>query len=112
FVIIDSLKTPNDIDYNNKYNHYRYDVENDTIFLGNWSYDEYYRNGKTEYSQPILTKNDNKWKFQVVNKMYFINHSKPLLEKIDYPNFEIMGGALSLRSGNLLFQNDNLSDLS
>ena len=111
FVIIDSLKTPNDIDYNNNYNRYRYDVENDTIFLGNWSYDEYYRNGKTEYSQPILTKNDNKWKFQVVNKMYFINHSKPLLEKIDYPNFEIMGGALSLRSGNLLFQNDNLSEL-
>lgn len=111
FVIIDSLKTPNDIHYNDNYNRYRYDVENDTIFLGNWSYDKYYTNGKTEYSQPILTKNNKKWKFQVVNKVYFINHSKPLLEKIDYPNFEIMGGALSLRSGNLLFQNDNLSEL-
>lgn len=111
FVIIDSLKTPNDVHYNDNYNRYRYNVENDTIFLGNWSYDKYYTNGKTEYSQPILTKNNNKWKFQVVEKMYFINHSKPLLETIYYRNFEIMGGALLLRSGGMFFQNDELSKL-
>ena len=113
FVIIDSLKTPNDIHYNNNYNRYRYDVENDTIFLGNWSYDKYYTNGKTEYSQPILTKNNKKWKFQVVKKMYFINHSKPLLETIYYRNFEILNSTIYLNkhNGGLVFQNDNLSEL-
>jgi hypothetical protein len=113
FVIIDSLKTPNDIHYNDNYNRYRYDVENDTIFLGNWSYDKYYTNGKTEYSQPILTKNNKKWKFQVVEKMYFINHSKPLLETIYYRNFEILNSTIYLNkhNGGLVFQNDNLSEL-
>lgn len=113
FVIIDSLKTPNDIHYNDNYNRYRYDVENDTIFLGNWSYDKYYTNGKTEYSQPILTKNNKKWKFQVVEKMYFINHSKPLLETIYYRNFEILNSTIYLNkhNGGLVFQNDNLSEI-
>lgn len=113
FVIIDSLKTPNDIHYNDNYNRYRYNVENDTIFLGNWSYDKYYTNGKTEYSQPILTKNNKKWKFQVVEKMYFINHSKPLLETIYYRNFEILNSTIYLNkhNGGLVFQNDNLSEL-
>jgi len=112
FVIIDSLKTPNDIHYNDNYNRYRYNVENDTIFLGNWSYDKYYTNGKTEYSQPILTKKNNKWKFQVVEKIYFIKHSKPLLETIYYRNFEILNGTMYLNkhNGGLVFQN-NLSEL-
>lgn len=113
FRIIDSLKTPKDIHYNDNYNHYRFNIENDTIFLGNWSYDRYYSNGKTEYSQPILTKNNNKWKFQVVKKMYFINHSKPLLEMVSYRNFEIQGGTLYLNrhNGSLVSNQNNFIEL-
>lgn len=113
FRIIDSLKTPKDIHYNDNNNRYRFNIENDTIFLGNWSYDKYYSNGKTEYSQPILTKNNNKWKFQVVNKMYFINHSKPLLEMVSYQKFEIVGGTLYLNrhNGSLVSNQNNFIEL-
>lgn len=113
FRIIDSLKTPKDIHYNDNYNRYRFNIENDTIFLGNWSYDKYYSNGKTEYSQPILTKNNNKWKFEVIKKMHFINHPKPLLEMVSYRNFEIIGGTLSLnrRNGSLVSNQNNFIEL-
>lgn len=112
FRIIDSLKTPNDIHYNDNYNGFRYDVKNDTIFLGSWTYNKYSETGKS-YFQPSIRKVDDQWKFKVEQQTYFrTQQPKPQMEMIHYQNFKILNNVLSLNTenGTLVFQND-LTDL-
>lgn len=75
FIVIDSFKTPDNIYYNTNYNRYDYNPKNDSLFLGNWTYNNYPEKGKS-YFQPYLLKVGSKWKFHVVQKSYFGNYSK------------------------------------
>ena len=107
FQIIDSLKSPNDIHYNDNYNRYGFDIKNDTIFLGSWSYSKF--QVEKPYVQPSLVKIDGKWKFQVVEKTYF--RTKPNREEIDtiaYQNFKILNNneLVFRNNGSLTLQDD------
>src|SRR5690606_15547405 len=112
FRIIDSLKTPKDLHYNDNYNRYQYSIKNDTILLGSWTYEPHYIIGKTKYFQPILKKIDNQWKFQVIEKTYSRIQPKTEMNVINYKNFKILNNLLFLNNenGNLNFSND-LSEL-
>ena len=115
FHIIDSLKTPNDVHYNDNYSGYRYEVINDTIFLGSWTYEKNYTFGKTKYYQPTIKKIANKWKFEVVEKTYSRTQSVPKKDIIStYENFKILNNILYLNSenGSLVFNTANLSELN
>lgn len=112
FRIIDSLKSPNDLHYNGNYNRYQYTIKNDTIFLGSWSYSEYYQVGEP-YFQPILVEIDNKWNFQVVNKNYSHNIGiTQQTESITYQNFTLANNKELIfeNKESLVFKND-ISDL-
>lgn len=111
FRIIDSLKTPDDIHYNDNYNRYGFKIENDTIFLGSWSYNNF----QTEqpYFQPLLIKVNNNWKFQVVEKIYFRNKPNPEeTDTITYQNFIIVNSnELVLKNKGSLVLQDDLSEI-
>ncbi len=112
FRIIDSLKTPKDLHYNDNYNRYQYSIKNDTILLGSWTDDPHYTIGKTKYFQPILKKVGNQWKFQVIEKTYSRIQPKTDLSVINFRNFKILNNLLFLNNenGSLDFSTD-LSEL-
>lgn len=115
FRIIDSLKTPNDVHYNDNYSGYRYEVKKDTIFLGSWTYEKNYTIGTTKYYQPTIEKVANKWKFNVVEKTYSRTQSVPKQDSITvYKNFKILNNILYLNAenGSLLFNTTDLSELN
>lgn len=112
FIIIDSLKTPNDLDYNDNYNRYGYNVVNDSISLVKWTYDKYYNIGKTKYTQPNLIKTNNQWKFKLNEKIYSEVQNKPLNESINYGNLNVLNGTISTLSGQLHLDNEEFSKIT
>lgn len=65
--VIDSLKSPENIDYANSYNHFNFIMKNDTVFIGNWSGEQSYIT-RFSYTQPYLIKSAGKWRFQTMEK--------------------------------------------
>ncbi|WP_123962711.1 hypothetical protein [Chryseobacterium sp. 5_R23647] len=92
--IVDSLKTPEDIHYNTNYNNYAFNKKNnDTIFLGSWTYDNDYTIGKTKYFQPSLIKTNDSWKFHSEEKTYQRYAYKPQKKtetSKEYKNFQLV----------------------
>ncbi|WP_306351421.1 hypothetical protein [Flavobacterium sp. '19STA2R22 D10 B1'] len=114
--VVDSLKTPDDLHYNSNYNAYAFAIKNDTISLGPWNFDEYPTSGKP-YFQPIITKANHQWHFEVKKEMYFKPTPKIEKETIkQYQNFQLLNsrklvfknGSGSLKLGNDVA--DNPSD--
>ena len=62
--VVDVLKTPKDVHYNDNYNKYDYLPKKDTVFLGPWGIDPY-KGIKGGCSLPMLLKSDEGWKFHV-----------------------------------------------
>jgi hypothetical protein len=108
FHIIDSLKSPNDLHYNDNYNCYKYEIKNDTIFLGSWSYNKF-QVGKPSF-QPFLDKVDDNWKFKVTEQLYYRTKPAPQIGMITYQNFKILNNLLYLNTENESL--DFKSDLS
>lgn len=106
FHIIDSLKSPNDLHYNDNYNRYEYEIKNDTIFLGSWSYNKF-QVGKP-YFQPFLVKVDDNWKFKVTEQLFYRTKPAPQIDMISYLNFKILKNLLYLNTenGSLDFKSD------
>jgi hypothetical protein len=98
FQIIDSLKSPNDLHYNDNYNRYKYEIKNDTIFLGSWSYNKF-QVGKT-YSQPFLVKDNDNWKFKVTEQLFYRTKTEPKMDMITYQNFKILNNLMYLNTEN------------
>jgi hypothetical protein len=67
--VVDSFRTPQDINYNDNYNHYAFSRKGDSVFLGSWTYDEYSNYGSA-YFQPVLLKTKGRWNFQVMRRTF------------------------------------------
>ena len=90
FQVVDSLTTPNDVHYGGNYNGHSYNVKNDTVYLGNWSYEED-RNLRKHFYQPFITKT--KWKIEVEEKINSIparvRFNRPTLVTKGFKNFKL-----------------------
>lgn len=111
FRIIDSLKTPNDLHYNDNYNRYGYESRNDTIFLGKWSYTDFREN--KPFFQPLLIKIDESLKFEVIEKTHY-RYDENIGKKvsINTQNFKIVNKneLVFKNKGSIVFE-DDLSEL-
>lgn len=111
FLIVDSLKTPDDKHFNDNYNGYDFRIENDTVFLGSWTYSEYAETGKARF-RPFLTKDNSHWKFGIAEKTVTRTSQKRPTGSIVYQNFTIANDS-QLVFGDLgsLTLHDNLTEL-
>lgn len=117
--IVDSLKSPDGIHYNEGYNNYKFAVKRDTVFLGNWN--ENPNNYLSTYFQPYLTKVEGEWKFQVEERTageagrYAVFNQRISVDSIkEYQNFTLVNkNTLVFKNGagTLTLKEDVIDDL-
>ena len=115
--IIDSLKSPDDLHYNDNYNRYGFSLNKDSASLGGWGYVKY-RPDSSAYFQPYLKKQGAKWNFKVAEKV-FIRPKNPLPKSPDsikkFKNFDLLNGrelVFKNGTGRLLLNQDANDQLS
>ena len=89
--VIDSLKSPIGVNYNNNWSKYNFHLDNDTAKLGTWSYHRD-RNYGNPYQQPILKKINKKWIFEIEDKVLNrpLTKVKKNIDTIEYHNFHLI----------------------
>lgn len=93
-VIIDSLETPNDVHYNDNYNHYQFELFGDSALIGQWGIDSK-RIREVPYSKLTINKEGDQWKFKVSKQFFEYKEREgnaPDTTTQDFQNFKLLKG--------------------
>lgn len=89
--IIDSLKTPKGVHYNDNYNHHSISRSEDSLYLGSWGIDPYNINN-SPFFRPLLVKNQTNWDFLIreYKKRQFPKTKQDQHTVTEYHNFQLI----------------------